>query len=170
MAPNEPSAAELEELKHIVEEATKIGESTIDYLTQRLQSCIRVGEKLIEFKKRMPHGQWLPWLETNADKLSTTPTTSRTFQRWMTLAKKVADGTLDVTNAKSLRQAYQLADMLPDVEDSKSKNGAAEPLYLTHALRLAAALKQIDVTRLSDDLRESLKSRLQPIVDTYNSL
>ena len=47
-----------------------------------LQSAIQAGELLSQAKKRVAHGEWLPWLENN------TSVPARTAQQYMQLARE----------------------------------------------------------------------------------
>lgn len=166
----EPSEAEIKELRDLVNKATQVGCDTIDFLARRLSWCVTVGERLIEIKKRMPHGRWKRWLEEQVPKLSSEITTARTFQNWMRLAKGVTEGTINIADARSVRQAYQLAEILPEAEANRTKLGTNEPLILTHALRLVSALAILKFDEIDVQTRCILMERLKCIADAYYRL
>jgi hypothetical protein len=57
--------------------------------------AIRCGELLLEAKRQLPHGEWLPWLARNCPKIS-----ERSAQRYMRLAEHA-----DMVRDKSARMA-----------------------------------------------------------------
>jgi N-acetylglutamate synthase/N-acetylornithine aminotransferase len=61
-------------------------------LNQGLQHAIAAGKLLIEAKKEIPHGQWLPWLKANC------AISERTGQAYMRVARSF--GKLDETKTQ----------------------------------------------------------------------
>ena len=80
----------------LASELDQLGESA-------LEKAAEAGRLLIECKKEMGHGQWLPWLEENFS------FTDRTARRWMKLAEDMASGKLKSdTVVSSLAAAYRI--------------------------------------------------------------
>jgi hypothetical protein len=59
-----------------------------------LEKAIEAGERLIEAKAMLSHGEWLPWLKQNCPDVS-----DRTAQRYMHLAKHKNDTVSDLSAA-----------------------------------------------------------------------
>jgi len=57
-----PLAAELETLSHRINEAHEAAAAAV---SKGIGHAIECGRLLIEAKAKVPHGEWLPWLEAN---------------------------------------------------------------------------------------------------------
>jgi len=77
-----------------------------------VSEVILCGQYLTRAKQIVGHGQWLAWLEKNAKGLS-----KETAQRYMRLAK--TSHVTDLTNGKSLRQAYITAGIIDPTNKAK---------------------------------------------------
>src|ERR1700678_1472142 len=60
-------------------------QATSEALKSSIEHALTAGELLIEAKKLVPHGQWLPWLEKHCEM------SSRTAQLYMRVAKNRAE-------------------------------------------------------------------------------
>ncbi len=93
----------VDEINRLHAEATELAAASRRSLDAALMAAWRAGGLLIEEKKRVRHtmgaGAWLTWLESN---FRGTP---RTAQRYMRLARSVADP--GFVQGLSLRQAYE---------------------------------------------------------------
>jgi len=152
-----PSKSEIEALAQLIQEASAVGNSATAFSAQRLKVCVEVGEKLREWKKAIPRGQWGKFV---GDHFPTLP--ERTSQRWMRLAETKATGRLKLDTARGLRHAYQLAGLLPDAESSKTQGEKVES-HVVHIARLVAALQHIQLDLLTPSERNELKIRLKPV-------
>ena len=75
-----------------------------------LEKALEAGRLLIECKRELGHGQWLPWLEENFS------FTDRTARRWMKLVDDAESGKLKSDTVSNLAEAYQLTtDHRPEI-------------------------------------------------------
>jgi hypothetical protein len=156
---------DLNELKKLIEEADGHASSAVGFAGVRIKICARIGHTLKEYKKQVGHGHWLQWLQENLQEL-----TDRTARKWMKLAEAVEQGKLDLDNAKSVRQAYILAGILPEPEESPSNHSSDAVSYLVHLDRFETEMRNIDIAQLSLTQRETLRQRLQPVATLYAKL
>lgn len=166
MDPEKPTAAEIAEITQLIQSANSVGSQAVAFSAERLQVCVEVGERLLEWKKQLGHGHWL---EFTAEHWPDLP--GSTSQRWIRLAQAKASGRLNLDSARGLRHAYVLAGILPDTgEGTNAKSSAATVNYLVHIARLVAALQHIDVRTLTPPERSTLRQRLQPVLSFANQL
>lgn len=159
--PPEPSAAELQELLSLVEEANHVGSSAAAMSAERLRKCVQVGALLLKWKQSIPRGQWQTWLDQHLpDDLN-----DRTRRRWMQLAQLDAEGRLDLESARGLRHAYQLAQLLPEGDSTGTKQSSNKPAYIVHLSRLLTALGLIKPEDLTTEERNTMKERLAPLLE-----
>jgi len=159
---NEPSSVELNELKELISQASKVGDQSTAFAAQRLKVCVSIGEKLNAWKDGIPKGQWRFWLDEHFPELE-----ERSGQRWMRLAEMSKQGTLNLESARGLRHAYQLAGLIPDSDGSATKQSAKGATFTAHIARLVAALQHITLDSLTISERNELRLRLKPVVDLY---
>ena len=69
-------------------------------MADAVRLAIQCGQKLIAKKQNLTHGQWLPWLDDNADVLEFS--TDRTARLLMAAAKRKPASDLDYTTALTL--------------------------------------------------------------------
>jgi hypothetical protein len=91
-----------------------------------LQHAITAGEKLIEAKGLVEHGQWLPWLEANF------PGTDRTASTYMRLARNSET----VSDLPTVRDAIQFL-ATPRLSPPSDPDRQLTPEQLEGGLRLA---------------------------------
>lgn len=168
----ELSDAEISDLIESITLANVAGDETCGFAIQRLERCLESGEKLVAIKTRIPHGKWEGFCEKVLARLKDTKVTVRTLQNWMRLYRNRKEGRIDLGTVAGIRQAYQLAGIVPESEDSKTgKIGTEqEPLYMVHILRLNACLTKLDTKSLSSDESDTLQERLEPIHRFYLAL
>ena len=150
-----------------------------------LERAIEAGEALNQAKEKLPHGQWLPWLEKNC------LLSERTAQVYMKLAanKSVLNAHTKSASAAdladlTLREALRLIDSADDDEkdgeqdsdvndgdgdadDDDSGNPAAE--YDRLEERLIKKLKQLDPDEVEDHAGKTIAA-LNDTVDDVKSI
>lgn len=67
-----------------------------------LEKAIEAGNLLTECKAAVPHGEWLPWLESNF------AFTDRTARRWMKVSEDSKSGKLKSDTVSNLAEAYRI--------------------------------------------------------------
>ena len=155
-----PTDQEIEEVERLLEEAQATGSTAAAQSAQRLSVCVKIGTRLMEWKKKIPRGEWEDWLAKHFPEQL--PDSTR--RRWMRLAKLAKEGRLDVESARGLRHAYQLGGLLPDTDSSNAKGSSAPESYVVHIARLVAALQHIDVNALDVRQRNEIRHRLAPVL------
>jgi hypothetical protein len=153
------------ELKKLIEEANSSGSQTMQFAGQRLRLCVRIGRALAVYRKSIGHGGWMEWVKQNGGGI-----TVETARKWISLARDVDSGRLNLEEARGVRQAYQKAGLLPDPDESASNNPTVERNYLVHIDRFETVLRGIDIKQLTADERQKLAKRLQPIAELYAAL
>lgn len=93
-----------------------------------LEHAAECGRLLLEAKAALPHGGWLPWLETN------TSVSARQSQRYMRHATSVLEGKYDATSHLTIEGA--LAAIAAPQKKDEPEQSWPEP-ELTGTLRLA---------------------------------
>lgn len=133
------------------------------------EAIITIGQRLIEAKERLPHGEWLPWLTERVE------FSERQAQRLMRIAREYENPTL--VSDLGARKALQLL-ALPESEREEflsvthQVNGEEKAVIdmtsreLERAIkerdeaRLAAEQAQAD-TRVAQEARRSMEERLK---------
>lgn len=158
--PAKPTHEEIAEVTRLIQSANNVGSQAVAFSAERLRVCVAVGERLLEWKKMLGHGQWEEFTRSHWPEL-----VESTRQRWIRLAHAKATGRLNVETARGLRHAYVLAGILPDSgETTNAKSTATTVNYLVHIARLVAALQHIDLKSLKPHERNTLRERLQPVI------
>lgn len=164
--PEPPTAAEIAEITKLIESANNVGSQAVAFSAERLRVCVAVGERLLEWKKQLGHGNWEQFTSEHWPELL-----ESTRQRWIRLAQAKASGRLNLDSARGLRHAYVLAGILPDTgEGTNAKSTAVTVNYLVHIARLVAALQHIDLSALNAHDRSTLRQRLQPVITLAEKL
>jgi len=133
-----PATAIAAEINRLHEEAKGCSVASRQALHDALTAAWRAGQLLLAERKRvrhgMGHGAWLLWLEANFHG------TARTAQRYMRLARCVAD--IDLLQGMSLRQTYvRLGIATEPKTPGKRPLTHRLPAYITLANKLVRALK-----------------------------
>jgi hypothetical protein len=142
------------EINRLHESALRLTAESRQNLDGALTAAWQAGQLLIAEKKRIRHrmgpGAWLLWLEAN---FRGTP---RTAQRYMKLARSVAD--VAFLRGLSLRQAYA---RLGIATEPKARGGQPLrhrlPVHLVLANKLLRALKHSPGDASGDNLRRDLR-------------
>ena len=127
-------------------------ERTIEIITSEIwlykrqlgESILEIGQRLIEAKSRLPHGEWLPWLSEKVDFSETTA------QRFMKVARGYSNPAL-VTDL-GLSKAMKLLE-LPDsdryefIGETHSINGSEKTVFDMSKRELEQAIKDRDEAR-----------------------
>lgn len=112
----------------------------------------------------------VPWEQFVKDALGFHPETCR---RYMRLAQTPLDQL--TSHANTLRQAYQLAGVIPDAEP-KERDGSGDKgfNYFSHIAKVTvyfnARVADDPPTKWNDRERNALKETLKPLVDLYAKL
>lgn len=160
-----PSAAT--EINRLHAEASQHAVASRRSLQAALVAAWRAGQLLLVEKKRvrrtMGGGAWLLWLEEH---FRGTP---RTAQRYMKLAKSVADASF--LSGLSLRQAYDRLG-IPMEEKHAAESFPLQPLapHLLLVNKLVRALPADDWQRLPPDRRAALCRDLAPLYQRLRPL
>jgi hypothetical protein len=132
----------------------------------RINAVIEAGKALTLVKESMKHGEWGPWVKDNLEGI-----TQQTATNWMKLhAFHEANGDEIFDEAKSVRQAYKLAGIIPEVSSTGSKRSSATVDYVLHLTRLELALRKMDFTSMAPEDKAVVKGRLEGVVRVYNGL
>lgn len=127
-------------------------ERTIEIITSEIwlykrqlgESILEIGQRLIEAKSRLPHGEWLPWLSEKVDFSETTA------QRFMKVARGYSNPAL-VTDL-GLSKAMKLLE-LPDsdryefIGETHSINGSEKTVFDMSKRELEQAIRDRDEAR-----------------------
>lgn len=164
-SPTQPDhTVTLHELQQLINEADQMASRNVASIGAQIRICVEAGMRLAAFRKTLGHGKWMNWFSENVSGI-----TDQTARNWMKLAEAHAKGQ-DFSSAKSIRQAYQLAGVLPGADEQQQGKQGDGVTYLIHADRLLHALGQIEVGSLTGEQRQQLAERLKPVATLYASL
>lgn len=125
----------------------------------RINAVIEAGKALTLAKEGMKHGEWGPWVKDNLEGIS-----QQTATNWMKMhAFHEANGDSIFDDVKSVRQAYKLAGIIPEVSSGGGKRQTATVDWRLHANRTELALRKIPVATLSADEAGAMLIGLRPI-------
>lgn len=98
--------------------------SAVGYGQMAIRYAVKSGEILNKAKDILPHGEFLPWLESL---LPTLEISERTARNWMKLANRqiVAD-LLANPDIKTITDAYRATGILPEPEPKPTIEGGGE--------------------------------------------
>jgi Protein of unknown function (DUF3102)/ParB-like nuclease domain len=118
-----------------------------------LKKAIRIGELLIEQKKSLPHGKWLPWLESNV------PFSERSAQNYMLCFDRREY--LKSASVADLAAAYHL------LTDSKPDEIPLDRIILEPSIHCRANVVERAVI---DDYAEDMRNGAQfPPIDVFKT-
>lgn len=162
-----PTLEEISRISELITSAHTVGGKAVEFSVERLNVCLVIGEQFLKWKSQLAHGKFEAFAAEHFPQL---PASTR--GRWQQLASAKLAGRLDVTTARGLRHAYQLAGIIPDNDPiDKDKGGCEGPdSYLIHIARAAAALGRVALDDLERGQRATLRERLLPIVTLYYKL
>ena len=133
-----------------------------------IRTKIIAGQLLATRRESAKHGEWVAWCD------NVLPISYDTANRWIGLflfIKTRGEQALD--DAKSVRQAYVLAGLLPESQGGTGSGGSSqsEDAYLTDLVRtntrLSAQLAKHPLKDWPTDALRSLRERLKPLVELY---
>ncbi len=151
-------------LQEWIAQANTAVDGTMDFAGQRIRLCVKIGQALSAWKKRVGYGHWQTWLAENLE------VKYNTARKWIRLGEDSRSGRLDLSLAKSVRQAYILAGLLPESTGGVSQHGEKPVSYLVHSARLVDVLRQMNVAQLSTEEVGMLRERLRPVVEFFHAL
>ncbi len=151
------------EINRLHEEAKRSAVVSRQALHGALAAAWQAGQLLVAEKKRVVHsmgpGAWLLWLEAN---FRGTP---RTAQRYMKLARSVAD--VAFLQGMSLRQAYARLGIATEPKTpGRRRLSHGLPPHLVFANKLLRALKRSRVPALGAPNAELIRRDLRPLFET----
>jgi hypothetical protein len=101
-----------EQLKLAAGEANKMAASAVGYGQMAIRYAIKAGEIMNHAKEILPHGEFLPWLESCGAEVS-----QPTAWRWMRMANHSRmNNLLTNPNIKTMTDAYRATGILPEPE------------------------------------------------------
>jgi hypothetical protein len=96
--------------------------SAVGYGQMAIRYAIKAGEIMTRAKELLPHGEFLPWLESHLPSLEISLPTAT---RWMKLAKSsIVMNLMDSPNIKTMTDAYRATGILPEPEASSGGEGS----------------------------------------------
>lgn len=126
---------------------------------QRIRAVVVAGEVLLKVKDGMKHGEWGPWVKLNLEGIS-----HETACRWMKLhAFHLANGDEIFDDAKSVRQAYKLAGIIPEVSSAGTSRASATVDYVLHFHRAELALRKMDPGTMSPEDKAAFRGRWETL-------
>ena len=159
-AERQPSGAD--EINRLHEAAQRFSAQSRQTLETALVAAWQAGQLLLAEKKRVRHsvgpGSWLFWLEAN---FRGTP---RTAQRYMKLARSVADAVF--LQGMSLRQAYARLGIATEPK-TPARNRLAHqlPAHLVLANKLLRALKTVSAQAGGDKQSDAIRRDLRMLFE-----
>jgi hypothetical protein len=168
--PNELQIIEPEMAKvcDAVQEAIAAEHQAMAAIHHLIRTKIIAGELLAAKRESAKRGDWVAWCD------NVLPISYDTANRWIGLflfIKTRGEHALD--DAKTVRQAYVLAGLLPESQGGTSGGGssASEDAYLTDLVRtntrLSAQVAKRPLAQWPVDQLRSLRERLKPLVELY---
>lgn len=142
----------------------------VEYSVMAIRHVFEQGDDLLLCKSKVKHGDWLPWLESNFEK------DVRRAQEYMKLAINVPNTmrAAYLTNAKSIRNAFELAGILPPIPLKEIENGQniSIPQEIQWLNRIAEFYSKHEPTfeEMLPMQRVELKAKLRPVVKIYERL
>ena len=127
-------------------EINLLHEAAEQHASQAVVYAARCGEKLIQAKASLGHGQWLPWLEANCR------VKKSQAAKYMSLAKEMPELlTANFQSTGSLPSLEYAASLLSASEEVKaeiqSRLDAGESVTVREIDQLKRELKQVEATR-----------------------
>lgn len=158
-------------ISEAVDLANTLLKRTMELVPQTIAAMVRAGQLLLVERAEREQGEWMDWLKFNVPNIS-----RETARKWIRLAvfNKTHAGKLN--DATSVRQAYQLAGLLPEAESGSSSSGKSNDrdAYLVHLLRsqtyLSAQLAAQPLESWPAERKSELKQKLEPFVAVYSRL
>jgi hypothetical protein len=148
------------------------------HVAHRISHCIELGAMLKAKKAELGHGHFIAWflatIEDN-DFAQRAGFSLRRAQQFMRLSELHETNHLDLEKAATVKQAFQLAGILPpsDAETSTSEQNS-EPQIFTKMVRMANMIvntfKAKPIDCLDAQEREIWAAKLKPLATIYLKL
>jgi len=127
-------------------EINLLHEAAEQHASQAVVYAARCGEKLIQAKASLGHGQWLPWLQGNCR------VKDRQAAKYMRLAREMPEllepNSQLTANLPGLEHAVALLGVEDEVKSTiQTRLDAGESLTVREIEQLKRQLKQVEVTR-----------------------
>lgn len=132
-----------------------------------IRTKVIAGQMLEAKRTEAVRGGWVAWCD------NVLPISYETANRWIGLYLFIRTrGEHALDDAKSVRQAYVLAGLLPEAQGGSGGGGSgSEDAYLTDLVRtntrLSAQLAKRPLSQWPLDQLRSLRERLKPLVELY---
>jgi len=125
-------------------EAEQVRDETIGRAVVAVKRAFECGSALNEAKSSLPHGLWLPWLDSLRYGPEQKPIPERTARLFMAFARKSATiADLDFGQFKTVKEAYVAVGLMPEPAAPGVSEGADSPLWIRATLRLDAGLARM---------------------------
>ena len=111
-------------------------------LVGSVRFAIECGQRLTTKKESLGHGQWIPWLEANADTLGFK--NDSTARRLMTLAKTYSAPAHDMDEATALtfsRQLWGHVNVTPELEKQRTER---------HKVTAELGVRKLDIASITE--------------------
>ena len=149
--------------------ARKIAYGATQQMRGALDAALACGQWLMFAKGKLPHGQWLPWLQTVG-------VNDRTAQRYMGLASNTTRMS-DLISARNVTHAMQLAGVIkepkesskPSAHDKSGKTRLPDTLESVNSAFMRWQAQGFDerLEGASDALLCEWEALLRPMAQTY---
>lgn len=117
-----------------------------------------LGDKLIEARALMGHGEWLEWLRKNCPEVS-----DSRARRAQSIAR-LWEGSEAIQSADSLRSALSLCFESGDEEEKEKTDGWPKYLKTLGAVaRVSRMIERLPLSRWPDEGKVELRDKLEPI-------
>jgi hypothetical protein len=156
------------EICEVVQKALDAEEQAKAAIRYLIHTKVLAGVRLAAKRDQLEHGQWLGWVENNL------PISDQTARNWIKLAHFARIRGDELENASNMRQAYQLAGLLPESEGSGGNSASKGESYLAHltrsAAQISAEIARTPIDEWPSHKLQSLKERIKPLIELYAQL
>lgn len=129
---------------------------------EALTFAIEAGKMLLQVKNSLPHGQFMPWVETNLD------VSVRQAQRYMRLAKgKPIYRSIPLTNNLSISPQYKIQMNFEDIE-SRVIAWASARQIIPNSNALSQAIKTAE--EVAELLKALNRNDTKEVIDAYGDV
>lgn len=136
------------------------------YADLAVQYAVNMGEKLVDLKKLIPHGEWVVWADAHL------PISSRTAQRYMRAynnpVSKPAVKVIKKVEPEIGSLSFFLPTEVPDTVETDPEYDVGElttdEIIARFKKKLASAKKELKTeTRLKEEMKDQLKEALEAV-------
>lgn len=151
--------------------ALETGIKTVDFAAQRLRAVLTIGHTLNHWRKKVPHSQWYPWLESNIYPI--VEISVRSITNWMRLAQAETAGKIKVEEGVGVRSALIQAGVIPASDKASSSSAArvkGAPATILAIVRVSHLAGRLDVEALDEHQRATIIAALRPLAVLHGKL